>query len=174
MDFYRDVTPTATPSGFYSSLPTSGYDHVFEYSQLETTQPSSTRGVSELNLRWPKVEVTSKIPDSQSKLDLTPLVNPKQGHTTSRHSDRDHRDIAVDPEIGKIAEDRIKILALKYANDSISSELLARLAILNTRMTDRCPRVSADQIGYLERSIGEIKSIEQSRIERARRLGLKI
>ncbi|POF43445.1 hypothetical protein B0D71_01110 [Pseudomonas laurylsulfativorans] len=75
-------------------------------------------------------------------------------------------------EISKIAEDRIKLLAIKYANDSISAEMIARLEILNSRLIERAPRVSVEQISHLEASIDSIKSVEQSILDRAKRLGL--
>lgn len=75
-------------------------------------------------------------------------------------------------DISKIAEDRIKLLAIKYANDSISAEMIARLEILNSRLIERAPRVSVEQIMHLEASIDSIKSVEQSILARAKRLGL--
>jgi hypothetical protein len=82
--------------------------------------------------------------------------------------------LAKDQEVNKIAEDRIKILAMKYASDVISTETIARLEILNSRMIERSPRVTSEQVNFLEESISSINSIELSRLARAKRLGLKI
>lgn len=80
----------------------------------------------------------------------------------------------ADQDVRKISEHRIRLLAVKYARESISSEMIARLEILNSRLSERAPRITAQQISSLESAISSVKAIESSRLARAARLGLKI
>jgi hypothetical protein len=71
------------------------------------------------------------------------------------------------------AEQRVKLMAIKYAGDS-SPELLARLEILNQRLIAQFPRVTESQVSGLERAHEELSQMRAARIARARSLGLTV
>lgn len=77
-----------------------------------------------------------------------------------------------DSEIDRIAKQRVKIMAAKYASRAASDEVLARLEILNRRLLDRSPRVSPGQVEALESANEKLMHIRAAREERAKRLGI--
>jgi hypothetical protein len=76
-------------------------------------------------------------------------------------------------EVERIANQRVKLLAVKYASSEESKEIVARLEILNRRLLDRSPRVSADQVQGLEDAAAQLSMVRKSREDRMRRLGIK-
>lgn len=171
MDYYVDITPAPSPSIFYASQAAFGRNPPKEKFDLGATRFLST-SYPGLNFAAANIDGTEKVPKTSPQNDATSLV-PKSADVRSLRPPVNERQIqGRDLEISKIAEDRIKLLAIKYANDSISAEMIARLEILNSRLIERAPRVSVEQISHLEASIDSIKSVEQSILDRARRLGL--
>lgn len=173
MNYYVDVTPAPSPSVFYASQASLG-----RIPPKENSYAGATRFLASdypgLNFGAADFNATEKLPKTSPQIDSTSLL-PKSADSRSLRSPVHERQFqGRDLEISKIAEDRIKLLAIKYANDSISAEMIARLEILNSRLIERSPRVTAEQISSLEKSIGSIKSVEQSRLDRAKRLGLPI
>lgn len=79
---------------------------------------------------------------------------------------------ATDTDIERIANQRVKLMAAKYASSAASAELVARLEILNRRLLDRAPRVSMDQLEALESADAKLAQIRAAREERSKRLGL--
>lgn len=77
-----------------------------------------------------------------------------------------------DSEIDRIAKQRVKLMAAKYASRTASDEILARLEILNRRLLDRSPRVSPGQVEALESANEKLIRIRAAREERAKRLGI--
>lgn len=75
-------------------------------------------------------------------------------------------------EIEGIAKQRIRLLAAKYAGAAETTEIVARLEILNRRLSERLPRVSQDQVSALERIGDRLAEMRAAREQRARRLGL--
>ena len=75
-------------------------------------------------------------------------------------------------EIDRIAKQRVKLMAAKYASSVESSEIMARLEILNRRLLDRSPRVSKDQVLALENANEQLLRIRAAREERSKRLGI--
>lgn len=175
MDFYVDVTPVPRPSSFYASHsshasgspPQSEQPNIGATSFLVTGSPEFYSVAKEL-------DATSKLPGRSLKIDSTPFISEGGDSSALRSSPHERSFVVKDFDVSKIAEDRIKLLALKYANDSVSVEVIARLAILNSRLIERSPRVTIEQISFLEGSIDSVKSIEQSRLDRAKRLGLSV
>jgi hypothetical protein len=171
MDYYVDVTPAPAPSIFYASQAALGRNHPKENFDLGATQFLTTRYAGS-NFAAADIDGTEKVPKTSPQNDATSLL-PKSADVRLRRPLVNERQVqGRDLEISKIAEDRIKLLAIKYANDSISAEMIARLEILNSRLIERAPRVSVEQISHLEASIDSIKSVEQSILDRAKRLGL--
>jgi len=77
-------------------------------------------------------------------------------------------------EIDKIANQRVRLMAAKYAEGKESSEIVARLEILNRRLSERAPRVSKEQVAALEDANDQLVRIRTAREERAKRLGISI
>jgi hypothetical protein len=171
MDFYVDVTPVSTPSSFYASQASAGRDPHRDHPYIGATRFLAT-GSSDVNIGKKDLNATVKPPSGTLKIDSTPLLSEGAEPAASRAAVHERPILGKEIEISKIAEDRIKLLAVKYANDSVSAEMIARLEILNSRLMERSPRVTLQQINFLESSIGSIKSVEQSRLDRAKRLGL--
>lgn len=79
-----------------------------------------------------------------------------------------------DGDIDRIANQRVRLMAAKYASGAASAEIVARLEILNRRLLERAPRVSLDQVEALESANSKLDQIRAAREERARRLGLSV
>jgi len=77
-------------------------------------------------------------------------------------------------EIDRIAKQRVKLMAAKYVSGAVSTELLARLEILNQRMLERSPRVLNSQVDALESANDKLNRIRAAREERAKRLGITV
>ena len=77
-----------------------------------------------------------------------------------------------DVEIDRIAKQRVKLMAAKYVSGTASAEILARLEILNRRLLDRSPRVTAEHVNALESANDKLARIRAAREERAKRLGI--
>lgn len=75
-------------------------------------------------------------------------------------------------EIDQIAKQRVRLMAAKYASGSQSSEIVARLEILNSRLSERAPRVSKEQVTALEDANAQLTRIRAAREARAKRLGI--
>lgn len=171
MDYYVDVTPAPAPSIFYASQAALGRKPPKENFDLGATQFLTTRYAGS-KFAAPDIDGTEKVPKTSPQNDVTSLLPNSANIRSHRPVVNERQAQGRDLDISKIAEDRIKLLAIKYANDSISAEMIARLEILNSRLIERAPRVSVEQIRHLEASIDSIKSVEQSILDRAKRLGL--
>lgn len=75
-------------------------------------------------------------------------------------------------DVERIAKQRVQLMAAKYASGIESSEIVARLEILNRRLLERAPRVSKDQVVALENANDQLAHIQAAREERSRRLGI--
>lgn len=113
---------------------------------------------------------------------LAPTAVPNARHTAERSSVVN--DLAVtnsdapkeeqEAEIDRIANQRVKLMAVKYASSATSAEVLARLEILNQRLLDRAPRVSMEQVEALENANEKLARIRAAREARAIRLGMSV
>lgn len=176
MDFYVDVTPAPSPSVFYSSQAGDNRRPGPDNSYIGATQFVTTN-FSGLDFVAPGIGATEKpVKNPREGLDATPLIPKVANASTNRASvgDNSSQRLIKDMEIKKIAENRIRLLAIKYANNNVSAEIIARLEILNSRLIERAPRVTSEQVNFLESSINSLHSIELSRQARAKRLGLSI
>lgn len=73
-----------------------------------------------------------------------------------------------DPHV--IASQRVLLMAAKYAGNVESSEIVARLEILNRRLSAIAPRVTQQQVSSLEKANDQLASIRAAREGRAFRL----
>ncbi len=99
----------------------------------------------------------------------TPVGDPQSSSTTSVEKVLASQ---TSLEIDRIAKQRVKLMAAKYASSVESSEIMARLEILNRRLLDRSPRVSKDQVLALENANEQLLRIRAAREERSKRLGI--
>jgi hypothetical protein len=83
-------------------------------------------------------------------------------------------DVVEVSEIDRITKQRVRLMAARYASGVESSEIVARLEILNRRLLDKAPRVSVHQVQALEVAAGQLAQAKASREERMRRLGIKV
>jgi len=82
------------------------------------------------------------------------------------------RPISSPSNVESIADERIRLLAAKYAGQTGQTEIAARLAILNRRLAKSAPLVTVEQVAALEAIADELAaSAAESKI-RASRLGL--
>lgn len=77
-----------------------------------------------------------------------------------------------DTHVERIAKQRVQLLALKYANKNVSSEIVARLEILNSRLLNYAPRVSKQQVEVLENANNRLDEIKLARAKLSKRLGI--
>lgn len=85
---------------------------------------------------------------------------PSQSSTFERHR-----------EVDRVASERVRLLAAKYAAGEVSKEVLARLAILDQRMLSLSPVVSLAQVTALEKVASDLESLrrqQQARKARSR------
>ena len=98
-------------------------------------------------------------------------VTPTLDGLTSTPRSVDRNASATD-ELSRMAKQRVILLAAKYAGGNETSEIVARLEILNRRLLERAPRISKDQVAALENASDTLTRIRASRVERASRLGI--
>lgn len=111
------------------------------------------------------------IPKSQTTLlpeQITPSLTEPGTKAAIDHSPPPNK------ELDQIAKQRVRLMAAKYASDVQSSEIVARLEILNRRISERAPRVSEEQVAALEDPHEQLARIRAGREERAKRLGISI
>jgi hypothetical protein len=75
-------------------------------------------------------------------------------------------------EIDTIANNRVRLLAANYVGGQMSTEIAARLEILDRRMLERAPRITHQHVEVLETANALLERIQQSRVERKKRLGM--
>ncbi|MDP1548038.1 MAG: hypothetical protein Q8L87_18665 [Anaerolineales bacterium] len=76
--------------------------------------------------------------------------------------------------VERIANQRVRLLAAKYAGSNETQEIVARLEILNRRLLSIAPRVSEEQVASLERAHEQLTRIRAAREERSKRLGIPV
>lgn len=79
---------------------------------------------------------------------------------------------APNVDVERIAKQRVQLMAAKYASGIETSEIVARLEILNRRLLDQAPRVSKAQVLALEDANEQVARIRAAREERSNRLGI--
>ncbi|WP_147298674.1 hypothetical protein [Lysobacter soli] len=112
---------------------------------------------------------TSRPSATTQALEVAPtsaLIDQTRDQETGQRSKQGESDVE------RIARQRIHVMALRAGEGNRSSELLARLEILNQRITERAPRVTSAQVAALELSVSRLDSLNQAHAERMRRLGL--
>lgn len=73
-----------------------------------------------------------------------------------------------------VASQRVQLLAALYATGKHAKEMQARLEILNHRLLENSPRVSVQQVEFLENVNTQLDRLNAKRVARAERLGLQM
>lgn len=174
MDFYVDHTPFISPvvSAYIAPFQPRLSEHRGVERKAMTGQTAfATAEATPVDFfaaaTGPLAPTTPPISQSAPSVELTPTLNE------SIHS---HKATAVvlppSLEIDQIAKQRVRLMAAKYAGGGQSSEILARLEILNSRLSERAPLVSKEQATALEDAGAQLARIRLAREERAKRLGI--
>lgn len=112
-----------------------------------------------------------------TKLSRTPSADIYTATTTVPRDAKSSSPVRVrvteTSEIDRIAKQRVRLMAARYASGSESSEMVARLEILNRRLLDKSPRISVEQAQALEVAASQLAQARSAREERMRRLGIK-
>lgn len=72
-----------------------------------------------------------------------------------------------------IARNRVRLMAANYVGGNETTEIVARLEILNRRLLDQSPRIRVEQVQSLEAAAALVANVRQSREEIMKRLGIK-
>ncbi len=175
MDFYVDHTPFINPVVAHNIAP-------FQPRQREQTCPERKGQANQTTFVTEEAKAidlfaATKGPLAQTTLPVSQSVPFAEPTPTLNESVHSHSATTVVPppsvEIDQIAKQRVKLMAAKYASGSAqSSEILARLEILNSRLSERAPLVSKEQVIALEDANAQLARICAAREERAKRLGI--
>lgn len=175
MDFYVDHTPFINPVVALNIAP-------FQPRPIKQSNPERKGLTSQTAFVAAEANAvdlfaTTKGPLAQTKSPTTQLTPSAEPTPTLNESVHLHDAAAVvsppSIEIDQIAKQRVKLMAAKYASGSTqSSEILARLEILNRRLSKHAPLVSKEQVIALEDANAQLARIRAAREERAKRLGL--
>lgn len=170
MNFYLDTTPVLNPPITWNSAATS----MLGMQEGKTPSLRTEFTTAKANLvdffsvvRGPLAPTA--VPSSQAELyaQTSPL---------SEFADTSIAAAAVasslTADIARIAKQRVQLMAAKYASGTESSEVVARLEILNRRLLDRAPRVTKNQVLALENANEQLVRIRAAREARSKRLGI--
>jgi len=174
MDFYVDHTPFINPViavniAPFQSRPPEQSSPVRKGMRDQTAFVTAETKAVDLfsGTKGPLAQTTPPMPQSAPSALPTPTLNESvYSHNATA---------AVPPpnvEIDEIAKQRVRLMAAKYASGAQSSEILARLQILNSRLSERSPLVSKEQVTALEDANAQLARIRTAREERAKRLGI--
>jgi hypothetical protein len=174
MDFYIDTTPFINPINSVNIAPFQSRPFVqgnterktmMEHTSFVTAKDSTADFFSVAT--GPRAPTSP--PTSQSAL---------SAESTPTLSESVHSHIATacasspNSEIDHIAKQRVRLMAVKYAGGKESAEIVARLEILNSRLAERAPLVSKEQVAALENAYDQLAHIRAAREERAKRFGI--
>lgn len=172
MDYYVD--PSATGTTFVNWANYAPYEPERRQSPRPVSlieRPTSISGASDFfdPVAGPSAPTAqpSRVPARAVAQVLTTSANEVRPlSTTAEASD-------INVEVERIAKQRVRLMAAKYASGKESKELVARLEILNSRLLDRSPRVSAGQVQALEFAASQLAQARHARDERRKRLGIE-
>lgn len=136
------------------------------------TRPASSKNeLFELFVSKTGVHAPTSLQDGHLDRFASRVSSIGEQTTNQRRSSLDFGSTA---EIDRIANQRIRLMAAKYAGNSSSAEIVARLEILNQRLLDKSPRISQDQVKALEEASEKLSRISMAREERSKRLGIPV
>ncbi|WP_145998740.1 hypothetical protein [Methyloterricola oryzae] len=168
MDYYIDTTPLINSVNWANVAP-------FQPSSFQESSPQRkvlseqtefvTAGASLIDFfaETKRLSVHTPPPGAESTPTLAESLSP---HTATAAAPQ------LNAEIDQIAKQRVRLMAAKYASGERSSEIMARLEILNSRLSERAPLVSKEQVEALEDAYEQLDGIRAVREERAKRFGI--
>lgn len=170
MNFHVDNTPLVSPPIRWVNVP------LFMSERQESRLPSewtvfSTAKAALIDFFDPEIgpNTPTAAPSAQVRTESTQTLSDLSGRPANTH-------LAVpsNTSIELIAKQRVQLMAAKYASDTVPSEIVARLEILNHRLLALAPRVSEDQVLALENANEQLVHIRAAREERSKRLGIPV
>ena len=168
MDCYADTASFVAPVYMWANAP---------YEPKREVQRTLRRGTEFVTGKATPIDFFSSVTGP-----LAPTVEPRaqletfSGTTSISESTAKPTVGAAIPqpnaEVDLITKQRVRLLAIKYAGGVVSSEIVARLEILNSRLTSRAPRVSRDQVLALENASEQLMRIRAAREARSKPQGI--
>lgn len=166
---YVNVTPLFEPIVNWANYAPYESSAVAQARSSKHTRPADAKGEPfELFVSKTGVYAQTSIQDSNSDKLFTSVSSREPAANPSHYA----KGGGSNTELNHIAKQRIKLMAAKYASNSASAEIVARLEILNQRLLDRSPRVSQVQVEALEQASEKLTLITMAREERSRLLGI--
>ena len=163
------LTATAVSTFCGSAFVSSESHHSEELATYAKTQPVEESGIFD--------------PFKSSKGCWAPTSAPKvkqpflHGHNVSQFAVTSivkKQSVSELSPVDNLAGQRIKLLAMKYAGTSSSKEVIARLEILNQKMSGLSPRISKAHIESLEQASANLAKVREDRVARMKSLGISI
>lgn len=171
MDYQMDSTPIMYPALSWSAIaPIEPPRRRISSSASTATEFSSAKNsVVDLfvDSKGPSAP-TAAVEQGRRFVGQTATLSESTGLTSAPSSSKE----SATGEVERIANQRIQLMAAKYAAGRESLEMVARLEILNRRLVEQAPLVTEAQVRQLESSREVLGRIQVSRQERARRLGI--
>lgn len=166
---YVNVTPLFEPIVNWANYAPYESSEAGRERSSKHTRPTDVKGEPfELFVSKTGVYAPTSIEDSKLDKFFTRVSSREPAANPSHYA----QGAGPNAEIDNIAKQRVKLMATKYASNSASAEIVARLEILNQRLLDRSPRVSQVQVEALEQASEKLARISMAREERSRRLGI--
>ncbi len=157
----------------YASSPTPFVVHPWEQVQYEIPRP--LRQAPPQPTTFSKASNEFAVFEDSVKTDNRTLFAPAQARRSGDAAPaRPQASVARPQAVDTIASQRVQLLAAQYATGNHAKELQARLEILNHRLLEKSPRVSVEQVEFLENVNAQLDTLSAKRVARAERLGLQM
>lgn len=172
MQYYIDATPLVNPAIHWASVALTKHVPPEQRLPIARTGFASAKAVPPdffAPVTGPSAPTSAPRTQVDTFAELTQTLS--ESSVTAGTSDSEAQ---LNVEVDRIAKQRVQLLAAKYASGKESSEIVARLEILNRRLLDRAPRVSVDQVRALENANEQLAHIRAAREERSKRLGISV
>ncbi len=169
---YANVTPLLDPLVSWASYaPYESSSTVRNKFSKQTTSAGTKSDPFELFVSKAGVNAPTAIQGTTLDKFFNPVSYPQKTAVNQNHVVKVS---CPDAETDRIAKQRIRLMAFKYASNNASSEIVARLEILNQRLLNQSPRISKVQVEMLELATEKLARFSMAREERSRRLGIPI
>jgi hypothetical protein len=157
----------------YASSPTPFVVHPWEQVQYEIPRPLRQAPAQQTMFSKPASEF--EVFDGSARTDTRTLFGPPLSRRSGDAAPKRPQAAPVHREASDtIASQRVQLLAAQYATGNHAKELQARLEILNHRLLEKSPRVSVEQVEFLEGINAQLDTLSAKRVARAERLGLQM
>lgn len=157
MDYY--AAPSVPATAFVQPPTVSGeppkfWTHFTDASELVERKRSKNSG---------------ETPDAVNALRTTSIsTTPTFG--TGREVSGNRAAAIAETQVERMARQRAQIIAMRNENRDVTSDLLARLQILNRRLAEQVPRVQERQVAALEVAAASLETLREAHAQRMARL----